>query len=177
MLKTKAPGAGGAGGLGRASLGIEDLSPTKIASPSKAAARYDQNVAAVLQLLAEKWPLAFSIYEQRRRPLKIGIHRDIATALGGAVTSAKLKSALRFYVSNLGYLLACREGAERVDLNGAHASTVTAAQAEHAARIIARRRQNKTAKPITAKAVTTAPPRLGLADLKREALVRKAATL
>ena len=119
--------------------------PTKIASTSKAGS-HGRTVAAVLALLAEKWPACFQIFEQRRRPLKIGIHLDIAAALGGAVTSAKLKSALRYYVSNLGYLLACREGAERVDLNGNAAGTVTAAEAEHAARIVARRRQNKTAK-------------------------------
>lgn len=62
MQKTKASGAGGAGGLGRASSGIVGLSPTKIASTSKAAvARHDQNVAAALQLLAERWPRAFDL--------------------------------------------------------------------------------------------------------------------
>jgi ProP effector len=121
LLKTKAPGGGDAGDLGKASSQIEDLSPTKNASTSKAAARHDQTVAAVLQLLAEKWPACFQIFEPRRRPIKVGIHLDILAALGGDVTSAEVKSALRLYTGNLGYLLACREGVERVDLNGAPA--------------------------------------------------------
>lgn len=47
-------------------------------------------------------------------------------------------------------------------------------EAAYAAKIVARRRRKAAAK-ITAKPVTTAPLRLGLADLKRAASVRKAA--
>jgi ProP effector len=130
---------------------------------------------AIMATLAERWPLAFSIYEKRRKPLKIGIDQDIAAALGGAVTPAELTSALRLYVGNLGYLLACREGVERVDLNGAPSGTVTAAEAAYAARIVARRQRKVAAEPNAAKPATAAPPRLGLVDLKRAALVRKAA--
>jgi ProP effector len=173
MLKTKASGVGVAEGLGKASSGIDGL-PTKIASTSKAAARHGQTVAAALAPLAEKWPACFQIFEQRRRPIKIGIHLDILAALGGAVTSAEVKFALRLYAGNLGYLLACRDGVERVDLNGEPAGTVTAAEAAYAAKIVARRRRRAAAK-IAAKPVTTARPRLGLVDLKRAALVRKAA--
>jgi sRNA-binding protein len=131
--------------------------------------------AAALALLAEKWPACFQIFEQRRRPLKVGIHLDIMAALGDAVTSAEVKSALRLYTGNVGYLLACREGVERVALNGEPAGTVAAAEAAYAAKIVARRRHKSAAKPIAAKPITTAPPRLGLADLKRAAIERKAA--
>jgi hypothetical protein len=62
--------------------------------------------------LAERWPRAFAVYQYRRRPLKIGIDNDIAAA-AGAITTDELKAALRFYCGNIGYLLACREGAER----------------------------------------------------------------
>jgi ProP effector len=172
LLKTKAPGAGDAGDLGKASSEIEDLSLTKIASTSKAAARHDQTVAAVLGLLAEKWPACFQIFEQRRRPLKIGIHLDIAAALDGMVTPAEISITLRYYVNNPHYLDHLVVGADRIDLNGNAAGTVTAAEAEHAARIVARRRQKKmAAKPAAAKP----PQRLGLAHLKRAALERKAA--
>ena len=57
--------------------------------------------AAVLALLAEKWPACFQIFEPRRRPIKVGIHLDILAALGGDVTSAELKSALRLYAATL----------------------------------------------------------------------------
>ena len=131
--------------------------------------------AGRLELLAARWPLAFTIYEKHKKPLKIGIDQDIAAALADVIVSPdELKSALRYYTGNIGYLLACREGVERVDLNGEPAGTVTAAEAAYAAKIAARRRRRAAAK-IAAKPVTTAPPRLGLADLKRAALVRKAA--
>ena len=100
----------------------------------------------------------FPDFQQRRRPIKIGIHFDILAALGGAVTSAEVKSALRLYAGNLGYLLACREGVERVALNGEPAGTVTAAEAAYAAKIVAWRRHKSAAKPIAAKPITTTPP-------------------
>lgn len=109
--------------------------------------RHKQAATVTLELLAERWPRCFAIFEQRRRPLKLGIDQDIAAALADPFTPDELKSALRFYVGNIGYLLACREGAERVDLDGNVVGAVTAAEAAHAARVIARR-QNKTAKPI-----------------------------
>src|SRR5262249_34916946 len=37
--------------------------------------------AAAIALLAERWPKCFAVYEQRRRPLKIGIDADIMAAL------------------------------------------------------------------------------------------------
>jgi hypothetical protein len=54
----------------------------------------DATVAAVIAVLAEMFPKCFSVYEGRRRPLKIGIHRDIGAALDGAVTPAELHRAL-----------------------------------------------------------------------------------
>jgi hypothetical protein len=100
MQKTEVSGAGGAEDLGTASLGIEGLPLTKIASIGKAAAaRHDQNVAKVLQLLAERWPRAFVVYQAKRAPLKRGIDQDITAAAPGTFTSDELKSALRFYVA------------------------------------------------------------------------------
>ena len=136
----------------------------------------------VIELLAERWPHTFAIYQCRRRPLKIGIDNDIAAA-AGAIATDELKAALRFYCGNIGYLLACREGAERIDLNGDVAGTVTAAEAAHAAGIIARR-QNKSApkrdavaaaKPIVPPAVPppTTPLRLSLSDLREAARRRR----
>jgi len=46
----------------------------------------DTTVAAVIALLAERWPRCFFVREARRRPLKLGIHRDIRTATDGALT-------------------------------------------------------------------------------------------
>lgn len=87
--------------------------------------KYEQN-AAVLALLATIWPACFSIYEQRRRPLKIGIHHEILAALDGTVTAKSLSAALRCYVSNDVYRRRLRAGAMRIDLDGRPASEVTA---------------------------------------------------
>jgi sRNA-binding protein len=48
-------------------------------------ASYHKNAAA-LALLAERWPKCFSVYQQRRRPLKIGIRDDIMLELAGTMT-------------------------------------------------------------------------------------------
>jgi hypothetical protein len=51
-------------------------------------------VAAAIALLAELYPKCFSIYERRRRPLKIGIHNDVLAAVDGVITPAELHGAL-----------------------------------------------------------------------------------
>lgn len=56
----------------------------------------NSRVIKVMALLAEKWPV-FSIYEGRRRPLKIGIHQEIAAALGDSVNRGELHAALHRY--------------------------------------------------------------------------------
>ena len=68
---------------------------------------------------------------QRRRirpsPLKVGIGKEIAAATEGAVTPEELDAALRIYTGSKMYLKKLKEGAERVDLGGNPAGTVTAA--------------------------------------------------
>ena len=83
------------------------------------------DVEAVIALLAERWPETFSLYEKRRRPLKIGIRGDVIAALAGALTEDEVRHALRFYCGNEFYLRACLCGAWRVGLDGKPAGTVT----------------------------------------------------
>jgi len=80
------------------------------------AAKADIN--AVIELLAERWPKAFSIYEARRRPLKIGIRDDILAALDGALTPVELGRALRVYTSNRVYRSRLVAGTARFNLEG-----------------------------------------------------------
>ena len=134
-----------------------------------------QAARAVIERLAERWPRAFAVFEARRRPLKIGIHDDIIAALGGAVTAAEIGVALRHYTGNIAYLDGLRTGAPRVGLDGNTAGEVTAAQAADATAMwIAAVARNKRKKAEIAKPAAAKPSRLGLADLKREALARKA---
>src|SRR5262249_6694211 len=128
-----------------------------------------------LLLLRQKFPQAFARLSGRtRKPLKIGIHVDIAVALPD-LSPAEISLALRHYVSDLKYHRAVVEGASRIDLDGNAVGVVTAAEAENSRRIeakLARRREHHTS------ARTDPPinkPRLTLSDLKAAALKRKLA--
>src|SRR5262249_40240913 len=135
-------------------------------------------VAAVIALLAETFPKCFSVYEGRRRPLKLKIHLDIQVALDGAITPAELHKALGVYCSNPAYLEHTRTGAWRLDLDDNPAGVVTAAEEAHAKATLAGIRAKKEARTSAAKAAAqSAIPqpskRLSLADLKAAALARK----
>jgi sRNA-binding protein len=113
---------------------------------SAAKRRADAALATVIiGGLAELWPGTFIVRENKRRPLKLGIDHDLAVAAAdaiaaGNVTVADLKIALRYYTGAVGYLRAClREGAERIDLNGAGTGIITAAEAAFAAEMLFRR--------------------------------------
>ncbi len=141
--------------------------------------RRDDTVVAVLALLAENWPKCFSVYEKRRRPLKIGIHHEILAAIGGVVTSAELSRGLRAYVGNKVYRSRLVAGAVRVGLDGEPAGEVTAGQAAASSTLASSSpaspasscRSSPTPPTSSAPAV---PPRLSLADLRAAARRRRA---
>jgi ProP effector len=139
---------------------------------------HNQPATAVIALLAKTFPKCFSVYERRRRPLKIGIHRDIKAALDGAITPADLHKALGIYCSNPAYLGHTRTGAWRLDLDGKPAGTVTADEEAHAKATLAGIKAKKEARTAAVKAaaqpaIPQPPGRLSLADLKAAALARK----
>jgi len=84
-------------------------------------------VESTINLLCERFPRAFARFEQRRQPLKVGIHRDVLAA-GLELPEKDLKIALRIYVSNRVYRDRLRVGATRIDLNGEPAGVVTPEQ-------------------------------------------------
>ena len=77
--------------------------------------RLEDVSAKMLAYLVEAFPSCFFVYGQRRRPLKIGIFD---------------------YTRAGGYLRACVEGADRIDLEGNAVGTVTAQQIAHAQRTL-----------------------------------------
>jgi sRNA-binding protein len=97
----------------------------------KAQSAREETVSAVLDLLAERWPKAFSVYEARRRPLKVGIHLDILQELDGAITPIELGRALACYCGNRRYRNRLIEGAQRIDLQGQSAGAVESTFAVH----------------------------------------------
>jgi ProP effector len=162
---------------------------------SEAAAR--ATIGAVIRLLCDRFPQAFTGRGQPRRPLKVAIHVDLVTALDGAVRPRALKSALRAYTSKPSYLRALTAGAARVSLDGSPAGMVTsehetAAKARLSA--LAKPAPTRTAEantsPVTPVAPATsapsavqpaeppgtpAPKRLSLADLREAARRRREA--
>jgi ProP effector len=154
----------------------------------------NQRLTAALELigvLAERFPAAFTINPRHRQPLKLGIHHDIAVQLGDAISPRTISDALRVYVGNPWYLKMLIAGADRVDLNGMPAGTVTAEHADIAkaqyeqrrAKHNAKQKQqapaNGAAKPELRSATVekkpdAAPRRLGLADLRAAAKARQA---
>jgi sRNA-binding protein len=127
----------------------------------------DPAISAVLELLVEEFPKCFAIFEQRRRPLKIGIREDILNALDGAITPAELARALRIYTANAAYRRKLTAGAARIDLAGENAGVVTPSQ-------VPPRPIRQAAAP--SKTPVKGPQRLSLADLRTAARRRRSAS-
>jgi ProP effector len=129
-----------------------------------------------IELLAERFPKTFFVYENHRRPLKIGIRQDLVAL--GILSRTAIKAALRAYCSNRVYRSRLLAGAVRIGLNGESAGTVTEAQAwpPKAAKL-----PEQPAVVVEALApnphVTTTLKRLSLADLRRAAQARKGGAL
>lgn len=96
------------------------------------------NVKEVVALLAEQFPLCFSL-AGAAKPLKIGIFQDLAERLkeNPLVSKTMLRQALRVYTSSWRYLEAIKEGVHRVDLDGVDGDLIDSQQAEHAAATLA----------------------------------------
>jgi sRNA-binding protein len=113
-----------------------------------------------VEVLSETYPKTFFTNGRLRRPLKVGIAKDIKADLA-ADPSSELKfydidQVLAWYTNHVGYQYACSfAGATRVALNGAKAGTVTESEAREAkerateafARIESRKRSTTWAAP------------------------------
>jgi len=86
---------------------------------------------ATIAQLARLYPACFYVARHERRPLKIGIGRDLA-ALDLGIGRRELGSALDWYVNGIDYLQSLRVGAERIGLDGAPSGLVSQADEAHA---------------------------------------------
>jgi ProP effector len=132
-----------------------------------------KNVTQTIALLAERFPKCFVLYQWRRKPLKLGIHKDILAVLD--IAPGDLSNAMRFYCGNEGYLRNTLKGAWRIDLDGNVPGTVTAEEEANAKQRLASVQVKKKAR-MEAKAEAARPKRLTLNDLKAAATARRAAT-
>jgi ProP effector len=141
-----------------------------------------ENAQSTIAVLADLFPKCFAVFEQRRKPLKLGIHHDIMAALNGAITPRECANAMRRYCGNVGYLAACVEGALRIGLNGEAAGTVSSDEADNAKQRLEQQRARwkrhrqvaaKTS-PKTKAPTKPEPCRLSLSDLRELAKARRA---
>src|SRR5215471_17961207 len=86
---------------------------------------------ATIARLAQLFPACFYVTRRQRRPLKIGLRRDLA-ALDLGVGRRELDSALAWYVNGISYLQSLRVGADRIGLDGAPAGVVSKVDEAHA---------------------------------------------
>lgn len=116
----------------------EQAPDCEASQPTPAKRPLNADIGAAIALLAEAFPFAFAVYERRRKPLKIGIHVDIAKRCT-AMSASEISAALGAYCANGGYLAAVARREKRVDLAGNPAGDVTVGEAESArARLIKR---------------------------------------
>lgn len=95
-------------------------------------ARHRRKAEAGRKLLESVFPLCFLPRKMPKRPLKIRIDQDIRLALP-ELARGDMALAMADYCGGPTYLRAMIVGAERIDLNGNPAGTVTAEEAEYAA--------------------------------------------
>ena len=114
---------------------------------------------AAVELFCELWSKFFFAYQGRRRPLKIGIHRDIPATL---IDPATVSLALKFYTGTSGCLASMKPGATRIDLEGNEIGSVSDGDAAGAKEILAARRkreaEKKAARRQQKQAVKKTPP-------------------
>jgi sRNA-binding protein len=70
------------------------------------------------------------VARRQRRPLKIGIRRDL-TALDLGIGRREFDSPLAWYVNGIGYLQSLRVGADRIGIDGAPSGVVSQVDKAH----------------------------------------------
>jgi ProP effector len=107
------------------------------------AGRARSAITATRRALLNRWPNCFKGYMRPKKPLKIGIDKDILAA-DPELNPEIVKLVLRIYVSHETYREVMIEGAGRVDLDGNPAGVVTKSQAEWSAMKLKRKVENTT---------------------------------
>jgi ProP effector len=136
--------------------------------------RHARIVQDVLAVLVEKYPRCFSLTDDERKPLAIGIGGTII-AQHPELKPTNIGQALSWYTRSRAYLERLVEGAERVVLGGVAAGIVSAVEAADALERLKAARAPRKITP--AEPAPAAPRRLGLADLRQAAQQRRKAVM
>jgi ProP effector len=119
-----------------------ELSPAEKQRAAKRKKR-EQNIAAMDQLM-KTYPEIFNL--KNPRPIKIGIHDEVAT--DEDLSKTKARRALATYVRQTAYLKAIVADAKRINIKGEEDGVVTEDEVKHAQEILEQRFKNR--KPRTA---------------------------
>jgi sRNA-binding protein len=158
--------------------------------------QYSERERAAVQLifrLEELYPKTFFMLEERRRPIKQGIHLDILAEHPDIGDRRDLGLAMQFYVCNHRYQKRLAQGDDRIDLAGNPCGPATSEQRAGAWKWLtgyyAKRKAKRATAPSQApaplpdrKSTFDSPPppppgpkRISLADLRAAAAARKGA--
>lgn len=85
---------------------------------------------AALETLCQTFPACFST--NNKRPLKIGIHKDVIDLIGPAEDEKLLSKAIALYTADLDYRATLLLDAARINLAGRATGKVSLEHAEHA---------------------------------------------
>lgn len=88
------------------------------------------SIAQAIDYLTQRYPACFNL--AKPQPLKRGIRHDIHAELPAEFSHQAIHKALWVYTQSPDYLKSIVAGRPRIDLTGAPAGTVTAAEAAHA---------------------------------------------
>ena len=105
---------------------VEKVGESKTVTTQKTSARVNKStIPPVLSLLCQEFPKTFDI--EIRKPLKVGIHKDILAAFedNPEVNKESLSRALKYYTGCLKYQRNLVNDIHRVDLKGDNVGTVT----------------------------------------------------
>lgn len=100
-------------------------------NPEKRRRLIEENMR-IRAILASRWPQVFSPKGAEKRPLKVGILKDICVELP-ELSFQQVRNAITDYCFGPTYNRNVVEGAPRLDLQGKVAGHVTAEEAEYAA--------------------------------------------
>ena len=101
--------------------------------PPRRKLRNTLRAAVVRVILVQRFPLAFLPKGSHKRPLKIGIFKDIRARCSD-LASRDVHSALDDYTRGPSYLVGLQAGAARIDLDGNPCGVVDPSQADDAER-------------------------------------------
>ena len=106
-------------------------------TPNKAVpTKLDAN--EIIKILVDKFPLAFSLKTDQKKPLTIGIHQQLFAADTGLGRKV-IRIGLAAYVRRASYLKAIVAGVSRVNLDGSNTGMVTESEAMYSVELLSKR--------------------------------------